>query len=118
MPDGHKSRMDQRSLLWIALGRQRVGKTALLNAAVQYFRALGCHIEIWNADQQNRTHSLSTFFADAAVPPAGGLADGKLWIEGQLCVFRAMPATDSDANQPVIPTQASHRFRGIPATPG
>ena len=84
MPDGHKSRMDQRSLLWIALGRQRVGKTALLNAAVQYFRALGCHIEIWNADQQNRTHSLSTFFADAAVPPAGGLADGKLWIEGQL----------------------------------
>jgi len=76
--------MDQRSLLWIALGRQRVGKTALLNAAVQYFRALGCHIEIWNADQQNRTHSLSTFFADAAVPPAGGLVDGKLWIEGQL----------------------------------
>ena len=57
MPDGHKSRTDQRSLLWIALGRQRVGKTALLNAAVQYFRALGCHIEIWNADQQNRTHA-------------------------------------------------------------
>jgi hypothetical protein len=34
------------------------------------------------------------------------------------CVFRAIPATDSDANQPVIPMQASHRFRGIPATPG
>jgi hypothetical protein len=84
MPDGLNSRMDRRRLLWIALGRQRVGKTALLNAAVQYFRALGCQIEIWNADQQNRTHSLSTFFADAVVPPAGGLADGKLWIEGQL----------------------------------
>ena len=65
MPDGHKSRVDQRSLLWIALGRQRVGKTALLNADVKWFRALGCHIEIWNADQQNRTDSLSTIFADA-----------------------------------------------------
>jgi hypothetical protein len=33
------------------------------------------------------------------------------------CVFRGKPAGDSDANQPVIPTQASHRFRSIPATP-
>jgi len=33
------------------------------------------------------------------------------------CVFRRIPAGHSDANQPVIPTEASHRFRGIPATP-
>jgi hypothetical protein len=33
------------------------------------------------------------------------------------CVFRRIPASDSDANQLVIPIEASHRFRGIPATP-
>jgi transposase-like protein len=31
--------------------------------------------------------------------------------------FRRIAAGDSDANQPVNPTEASHRFRGIPATP-
>ena len=62
MPDGHVGKVAQRPLLWVASGRQRVGKTTLLNAAVQYFRALGSHIEVWNADQQNRTHSLSTVF--------------------------------------------------------
>ena len=83
MPDGHTP-SSKRSRLWVAVGRQRVGKTALLNTAVQYFRALGSHIEVWNADQQNRTHSLSTFFGDAATPPPGGLADAKLWIEQRL----------------------------------
>jgi cell filamentation protein len=34
-----------------------------------------------------------------------------------MCVIRRIPAGHSDANQPVIPTEASHRFRGIPATP-
>lgn len=84
MPDGHFSRDGQRRLLLVALGRQRVGKTALLNTAVQYFHAQGNEIEVWNADQQNRTHSLSTFFPDASVPPDGGLADTRGWIEGKL----------------------------------
>jgi len=70
--------------MWTAQGRQRVGKTALLNTAGQYFRGLGCEIDIWNADQQNRTHSLSTFFPDAATPPTGSLSDGKAWIEERL----------------------------------
>ena len=84
MPDGHFSRDGRRRLLLVALGRQRVGKTALLNTVVQYFRAAGSQIEVWNADQQNRTHSLSTFFDDASVPPDGGLADTRGWIEGKL----------------------------------
>jgi hypothetical protein len=84
MPDGNFHPAGDRSLLWVALGRQRVGKTALFNTTIQYFRALGSHIEIWNADQQNRTHSLSTFFPDALVPPHGGLADATGWIEWQL----------------------------------
>ena len=84
MPDGHIPKRGQRSLLLVALGRQRVGKTVMLSTTVQYFRALGCHIEVWNADQQNRTHSLSTFFPDALTPPAGGVADTKQWIEQRL----------------------------------
>jgi hypothetical protein len=84
MPDGEVSRSTPKSVLWIALGRQRVGKTTVLNAAVQYFRERGCPIEVWNADQQNRSHSLSTFFGDALVPPPGGLVDGRLWIEERL----------------------------------
>src|SRR5260370_41277706 len=84
MPDGQVSPGARKSVLWIALGRQRVGKTTVLNAAVQYFRERGCSIEVWNADQQNRSHSLSTFFGDALVPPPGGLVDGKLWIEERL----------------------------------
>jgi hypothetical protein len=84
MPDGHFLRDGRRRLLLVALGRQRVGKTALLNTIVQYFRAEGSEIEVWNADQQNHTHSLSTFFPDAATPPESGLVDSRAWIERKL----------------------------------
>ena len=84
MPDGQDFKNPSRYVLWVAVGRQRVGKTALLNTAVQYFRGLGSEIEVWNADQQNRTHSMSTFFPDALVPPEGSLTDNRLWIEQQL----------------------------------
>ncbi len=84
MPDGQDYGSPQQSVLWVAVGRQRVGKTTMLNTTVQYFRALGSEIAIWNADQQNRTHSLSTFFPDALVPPEGGLADNRAWIEQRL----------------------------------
>ena len=84
MPDGHLSQNECRRLLLVALGRQRVGKTALLNTVVQYFRSQGSEIEVWNADQQNRTHSLSTFFPDASAPPEGGLMDTRGWIESKL----------------------------------
>jgi hypothetical protein len=32
------------------------------------------------------------------------------------CIFRGKPATDSDANRPLIPTEAGHPFRSKPAT--
>jgi hypothetical protein len=69
----------------VALGRQRVGKTVVLNAAVQYFRTQASAVKIWNADQQNRSHSLSRFFPDEAETVTGaGLRLGKEWIERQL----------------------------------
>jgi hypothetical protein len=79
--------MDERTrppIVWIALGRQRVGKTALLNTAVQFFRRSGNPVRVWNADQQNRSHTLSQFYKDAEHVPAGGIEDAKLWIEQRL----------------------------------
>ena len=73
----------RRPIITIAFGRQRVGKTALLNAMAQYYRERGCPVQVWNADQQNRSHSLSTFFQDAKTVPPGGLDDGKAWIEAR-----------------------------------
>jgi hypothetical protein len=84
MPDGQMRPVDRLPILLVALGRQRVGKTALLNTAVQYFRAQGNPIRVWNADQQNRSHTLSTFFADAEEVPNGGIEDGKAWIEDRI----------------------------------
>jgi hypothetical protein len=84
MPDGQMKPVDRLPILWIALGRQRVGKTALLNTAVQYFRAQGNPVRVWNADQQNRSHTLSTFFPDADEVPNSGIEDGKAWIEDRI----------------------------------
>jgi len=70
--------------LWTVVGRQRVGKTVLANTAVQYFRSLGNPLRVWNADQQNRSHSLSLFFPDAEAVSGGGIEDGMAWIEGRI----------------------------------
>jgi hypothetical protein len=84
MRDGEMTTADRPPMLWVALGRQRVGKTALLNTAVQYFRGLGNLVRVWNADQQNRSHTLGLFFKDAEEVPTGGIEDGKVWIESRL----------------------------------
>jgi len=84
MLDGNSVPHGRQPLLWITLGRQRVGKTTLLSAAVQYFRCLGCSIEVWNADQQNRSYSLSTVFPDVLDAAPGGVEDSKKWIEDRI----------------------------------
>src|SRR5271166_3271908 len=84
MPDGKIGMPGEKGVLVVVAGRQRVGKTTVANALVQYYSALGCRFEVWNADQQNRSHSLSSFFADALTPPPGGLVDGRMWLEQRL----------------------------------
>ena len=74
----------RKPILWVALGRQRVGKTALLNSAVQFFREAGNQVRVWNADQQNKSHALSQFFSDAAHVPDGSIEDARAWIEDRL----------------------------------
>lgn len=75
---------DRAPILIIGLGRQRVGKTVLLNSAAQYFHGLGNPIRVWNADQQNRSHTLSTFFPDAEEISGGGIEDGVAWMEARI----------------------------------
>lgn len=78
------ARAGAERVLWVAVGRQRVGKTTLLSAAAQFFRARGAELEVWNADQQNRGHALSAFFPDAQTVPEGGVEDARRWIEERL----------------------------------
>jgi hypothetical protein len=110
MPDGHFSRDGRRRLLMVALGRQRVGKTALLNTIVQYFRAEGNEIEVWNADQQNRTHSLDA---------GGGLTGFSALVE-TVPVIAALAAQGTvelrDLLGPPLPhaRRIEHRHRLLP----
>jgi hypothetical protein len=72
----------RQPVLIITVGRQRVGKTTVLNVLIEVLRGLGAEIEIWNADLHNRTHTLSLFHRDALQPPADtSMEDQKTWIE-------------------------------------
>ncbi len=69
----------------VAVGRQRVGKTTLLNAITEIYRGLGAELDVWNADQHNRSHTLSLFHPDALEPKDGvGLQDQRKWIEDRV----------------------------------
>lgn len=72
-------------VLIMLLGRGRVGKTATATTLAQFFRALGSNLQVWNADQQNTTHSLSRFHRDALEPPIGSsFEDRKRWLEDRI----------------------------------
>ncbi|MBR0664694.1 hypothetical protein GXW71_10055 [Roseomonas hellenica] len=75
---------ERRPVLLIAVGRQRVGKTTLLNAISQHYREAGADLRIWNADLLNRMHSLSNFHRDALEAPVGSFDDTKAWIEERI----------------------------------
>jgi len=72
---------ERRPLLVIAVGRQRVGKTSLLNTTAQFLRAHGAQFSLWNADTLNKTYSLSRFHTDVLEPPSPDPEDVKAWLE-------------------------------------
>ena len=82
-PSPQQAPEDEREpVLLVAVGRQRVGKTTLLNALVEIYRKAGSDIEVWNADLHNRTHTLSLFHEDALSPrPGASIEDQRAWIE-------------------------------------
>ncbi len=72
---------DRRPIVIVIVGRQRVGKTTVANTAVQFIRAHGGEVVVWNADKLNRTYSLSIFHQDALEPPSVDSEDIKAWLE-------------------------------------
>ena len=73
------------AVLIMMLGRGRVGKTATATAMVQFYRALGCQLEVWNADQQNESHGLSRFHDNVREPrPGSSFEDRKRWLEERI----------------------------------
>lgn len=72
---------DRQSVVIVVVGRQRVGKTSFLNATVQFLRAHGGEVVVWNADKLNRTYSLSMFSSDVLEPTGADAEDVKAWLE-------------------------------------
>jgi len=72
---------DRRPILFIVVGRQRVGKTTFLNTTVQFVRGHGGTVVVWNADTMNTTYNLSQFSADVLQPASPGVEDVKSWLE-------------------------------------
>jgi len=72
---------DRQPVVVVVVGRQRVGKTTFLNTTVQFLRAHGGDVVVWNADKLNRTYSLSMFSGDVLEPTGGDAEDVKAWLE-------------------------------------
>jgi hypothetical protein len=71
----------RQPVLVMVVGRQRVGKTSFLNTTVQFLRAHGGKVTVWNADMLNRTYSLSMFSEDVLEPTSADAEDVKAWLE-------------------------------------
>ncbi len=75
---------DCRPVLFITVGRQRVGKTTFMSILIQALRRQGAEIAIWNADQLNTTHNLAVFHPDALQPKSSDFEDSKAWLEERI----------------------------------
>ncbi len=69
--------------IW-GLGRQRVGKTTFLTALLDTVRARGGTPEIWNADIQNQSSSLSVYYPEALVPRQRIQGEQRRWLEERI----------------------------------
>ena len=74
----------RRPVLFIAIGRQRVGKTTVLNTMIQYLRRHGAHFKVWNGDRHNQTYNLSVFHSDVVEPPSTDFQEVRVWLEERI----------------------------------
>jgi hypothetical protein len=84
MPKSMKTQSERRPVLFIGVGRQRVGKTTFLNTVIQAMREHGGEFVIWNADLLNVTYNLPLFHDDVLEPPSADFEDVKSWLEGRI----------------------------------
>ena len=73
----------RKPVIFTIIGRQRVGKTTLLNALAQTIHEQGGTPEIWNTDLLNRSHSISSFH-DAKSPTGGDTKRQRKWLEEKI----------------------------------
>jgi hypothetical protein len=79
-----KTQSERRPVLFIGVGRQRVGKTTFLNTVIQAMREQGAEFVIWNADLLNVTYNLPLFHDDVLEPPSAQFEDVKSWLEERI----------------------------------
>jgi hypothetical protein len=79
-----KMQSERRPVLFIGVGRQRVGKTTFLNTVIQAMREQGAGFVIWNADLLNVTYNLPLFHDDVLEPPSAEFEDVKSWLEERI----------------------------------
>ncbi len=51
----------RRPILMVVVGRQRIGKTTVVNTIIQKVREGGGDLRIWNADTNNTSYNLGMF---------------------------------------------------------
>lgn len=73
-----------RPTLFVAIGRQRVGKTTTLKAIAEITRQQGGNPEIWNTDSLNRSHSISSLGDGVMEPPSATAAGQAIWLEERI----------------------------------
>lgn len=71
-------------VLFTAIGRQRVGKTALLNTVAQIYREAGAEFDVWNLDMMNESHSLSSFHTNTLAPASASIDDQEQWLQKRI----------------------------------
>ena len=75
---------ERRPILFITIGRQRVGKTTTLNTIVQFVHARGGRFVVWNGDRLNQTYNLAQFHKDVVEPPTAGFDEVQVWLEDRI----------------------------------
>ena len=79
-----QSGKNRRPVLLVVVGRQRVGKTTVMNAIIQHLQEQGAEMVIWNADLLNVTYNLTLFHPDVIEPPSADFEDVKAWLEERI----------------------------------
>jgi len=71
-------------VIFTVIGRQRTGKTTLLNALAETVHRQGGTPEIWNTDLLNRSHSINQFHAETRSPSEADLTSQRKWLEHRI----------------------------------
>ena len=74
----------RRPILMVVVGRQRVGKTTVVNTIIQKVREGGGDLKIWSADTNNTSYNLGMFYNDVFSPSSASAEDVRTWLEPRL----------------------------------